>query len=404
MPRFLPTIPRVLVMITPTSQKVLREKTLGIMRYARLHGPWEIQFMDDRPFISKLETFKNWQPDGIITRESPESLAAMRACVGNTPTVFLDADLKGARKRMAVQHDVRPASEAVAEHFIQAGLSHFAYVGSVSVPQPFWSAERGSAFAARLKQRGYGCAVYEPKNARDWGIEQKHMRGWLLALPKPCGLFAAFDMQAKQVLDTCLTAGIRVPEEVSLMGSDNDEMICENTIPSLSSVQSDFEGGGYLAAELLDRLMRKKVRTAVRLSYGFTRIVSRRSSLHAQKTGWLVARALEFIRLNACEGISVLDVAEHVRVSRSYTEKRFRAELGHSVLEEIQARRLERLCILLRETELPIGDAGLRCGYGTESYLKRLFKRTYGVTMRDYRKRPLQAEAGHGGLAMQQRR
>jgi len=368
MPRFLPTIPRVLVMISPTSQKVLREKTLGIMRYARLHGPWEIQFMDDRPFISKLETFKNWQPDGIITRESPESLAAMRACVGNTPTVFLDADLKGSRKRMSVQHDVRQASEAVAE------------------------------------QRGYGCAVYEPKNARDWGIEQKHMRGWLLALPKPCGLFAAFDMQAKQVLDTCLTAGIRVPEEVSLMGSDNDEMICENTIPSLSSVQSDFEGGGYLAAELLDRLMRKKVRTAVRLSYGFTRIVSRRSSLHAQKTGWLVARALEFIRLNACEGISVLDVAEHVRVSRSYTEKRFRSELGHSVLEEIQARRLERLCILLRETELPIGDAGLRCGYGTESYLKRLFKRTYGVTMRDYRKRRLQAEAGHGGLAMQQRR
>jgi LacI family transcriptional regulator len=385
MPKFLTKIPRVLVMITPTSQKVLREKTLGIMRYAHFHGPWEIQVMDDRPFITKLDTFKNWQPDGIITRESAEVLAALNTRARKIPTVFFDADQPGPQNCMSVHHAVRQASEAVADYYVQAGLAHFAYVGSVSEPQPFWSSERAEGFASRLMKNGQACAIYKPKNAKDWGIEQKHMRKWLLGLPKPCGLFAAFDLQAKQVLDTCLTAGIRVPEEISLIGVDNDEMICENTLPTLSSVQADFEGGGYRAAELLDRLMRNKVRKPVHLSYGFKRIVHRHSSQVTQKTSWLVTRAGEFIRLNACEGITVLDVANHLRVSRSYVDKRFRKELGHSVLGEIQARRLERLRILLRETTRPISEIGERCGYRTEAYLKRLFRKTYGITMRDYR-------------------
>lgn len=385
MTAFLKAIPRVLVMITPTSQKVLREKTRGIMRYAQLHGPWELQFLDNSPFVVTLGTLRNWQPDGIITRSDPETLAALIPRAKKIPTVFFDAQVASARQR-SVHHDVRLASEAVAEAFVRQGLRHFAYVASALKPQPFWSSERGDCFAFRLRQHGFDCATYRPKNTKDWGIEQKHLRGWLLALPKPCGLFAAFDPLAKQVLDTCLAAGIRVPEEVSVIGVDDDETICENTVPTLSSVQSDFEGGAFLAAELLDKLMRRKLRRPVALTYGFKQIVHRQSSLFVPRMSRLVAGALEFIRLNACEGIAVADIARHLRVSRSHLEKQFKKALGRSVLDEIQARRLERLCALLRETALPVGEIGERCGYRTESYLKRLFRKTYGVTMREYRK------------------
>lgn len=187
------------------------------------------------------------------------------------------------------------------------------------------------------------------------------------------------------MLDTCLAAKIRVPEEIAVIGADDDETICENTVPSLSSVQSDFEGGAYLAAELLDRLMRRKIRRPVTLTYGFKQIVFRHSSQYVPNMSRRVSGALEFIRLNACEGIAVEDIARHLRVSRSHLEKQFKKALGRSVLDEIQARRLERLCALLRETSLPIGEIGARCGYATETYLKRLFKRRFGMTMRAYR-------------------
>ena len=384
--RFLKAIPRVLVMIAPTSQKVMREKTRGIMRYARLHGPWEIQFLDDSPFVFKLGTLRNWRPDGIITRSPPKELSRLLGAGKKIPTVFFDAQDSAPARHASVHHDVRRASEAVADFFAGQGLRHFAYVASASVPQPFWSSERGERFAAHLRRQGFDCALYRPKNTKDWGLEQRHLREWLRTLPKPCGLLAAFDPLAKQVLDTCLAAKIRVPEEIAVMGVDDDETICENTVPTLSSVQSDFEGGAYLAAELLDGLMRRKRRLPVTLTYGFTQIVPRQSSQFVPKMSRLVSGALEFIRLNACEGIAVEDVARSLQVSRSHIEKQFKKALGRSVLDEIQTRRLERLCALLRETALPIGEIGERCGYATETYLKRLFKKRFGLTMRDYRK------------------
>jgi LacI family transcriptional regulator len=234
---------------------------------------------------------------------------------------------------------------------------------------------------------GFPCALYKPQHADDWGLEQEYMRAWLTALTKPCGLMAAMDIRGKQVLDTCALAGIRVPEEISVVGVDNDETICENTTPTLSSVLPDFEGAGYMAAELLDRLMRSSKRQAVRLTYDVKRIVHRLSSQDMKQSSRLAVSAMEFIRLNACAGITVTDVVRYLNVSRRFAELRFREARGHSILDEIQSHRLDRVRALLRETDLPIGEIGERCGYLTETYLKTLFKKRFGVTMRDYRKK-----------------
>ena len=383
MSKFLQKIPHVLVSLS-TVQKARRDKLQGVLKYAQINGPWDVQMLENHPYIAKLGTFKHWHPDGII-RDGTDPLPLPTVRTANIPTVLLDATPPLPRGRSCVNNDPRQIAETVADYFLRQGFKQFAFVGSV--PASSWSQARAEAFAARVAKEGYVCALYTPRHADDWGLEQAHMQAWLAALPKPCGLMAAMDIRGKQVLDTCALAGIRVPEEVAVIGVDNDETICENTAPTLSSVLPDFEGGGYMAAELLDRLMRSAERQTSRLTYDVKRIVHRLSSQDMKQSSRLAVSAMEFIRLNACAGITVMDVARHLNVSRRFAELRFREARAHSVLDEIQHHRLERVRALLRETDLPIGAIGERCGYPTETYLKTLFKKRFGITMREYRKK-----------------
>jgi LacI family transcriptional regulator len=385
MQRLFKGIPRVLVALT-TVQKAHQDKLQGILKYARLNGPWEVQTLDERSYITKLGVLKTWRPDGIIARDMDEAQTALGTVrMRKFPLVVLDAVSPCLRNCFSVSHNPRSISDPVADFYMQQGFRNFAFVDTV--PPAAWSAARADAFANRLAQNGHVCAVYTPTSTDDWGIEQKHMRKWLLSLPKPCGLLAALDLQAKRVLDVCLNVGIRVPEDIAIIGVDNDEVLCENTTPTLSSVLPDFEGGGYMAAELLDRLMRGGKPEPAARTYGIKRIVHRQSSRHnIHARSRLAAAAIEFIRLNACAGITVADVARHLKVSRRLAELRFRETCGRSILEEIQFRRLDRVCALLRETSLTMGEISERCSYQAETYLKVLFKKRFGMTMTEFRR------------------
>lgn len=382
MSKFLHKVPRVLVAVS-TVYKARRDKLQGILKYAQLNGPWDVQMLEDHPYIAKLGSFKHWRPDGII-RDGTNPLTLPSVHTSKIPIVLLDTASAPTQGCSCVNNDPHQISGAVADYYLRQGFKRFAYVGSV--PVAVWSKARAEAFVARLAKAGHACALYKPQHANDWGLEQKHMRAWLSALPKPCGLMAAMDIRGKQVLDTCVLAGIRVPEEISVIGVDNDETICENTTPTLSSVFPDFEGSGYMAAELLDRLMRSRKRQTIQLTYDVKRIVHRLSSQDIKQSSRLAVSAMEFIRLNACAGITVMDVARHLKVSRRFAELRFREACDHSILDEIQHHRLERVRTLLHETNLPIGAIGERCGYPTETYLKTLFKKRFDMTMREYRK------------------
>ena len=382
MSKFLHKVPRVLVAVS-TVYKARRDKLQGILKYAQLNGPWDVQLLEDHPYIAKLGSFKHWRPDGII-RDGTNPLPLPPVHTPRIPVVLLDTASPPAHGCSCVNNDPHQIAGAVADYYLRQGVRQFAFVGSV--PVAVWSKARAEAFVARLAKAGHACALYKPQHENDWGLEQKHMRAWLSALPKPCGLMAAMDIRGKQVLDTCMLAGIRVPEEISVIGVDNDETICENTTPTLSSVFPDFEGSGYMAAELLDRLMRSGRRQAVQLTYDVKRIVHRLSSQDIKQSSRLAVSAMEFIRLNACAGITVMDVARYLKVSRRFAELRFREACDHSLLDEIQHHRLERVRALLLETSLPIGAIGERCGYPTETYLKTLFKKRFGMTMREYRK------------------
>jgi LacI family transcriptional regulator len=385
MAKLLKTIPRVLVEL-PAGLKSCRDKLQGILHYTRLNGPWELKVvLEGDPYSARPESFKNWKPDGRIIG-SPHGTLIGGKVDSKTPTVTLDVPHLLAKHVSRVNHDSEKIAESIAGYYLQQQFAHFAYVGCET--GPYWSLIRAQAFERAVQKSGYACSLYAPTvrgKKSDWGQESRNMQAWLLSLPKPCGIMVALDGRARQVLECCVRSGIQVPNEIAIIGVDNDESICENTTPTLSSVLPDFEGGGYMAAELLDQLMRRTQHKPVTLTYGVKRLVHRQSSLHTSRPNWIALKAKEFIRLNACMAISVDDVAKHLNISRRLAELRFREACGYTILTEIQNQRLERVCSLLKETHLPIGQIGERCGFPTEPHLKVLFKKRFGKTMREYR-------------------
>jgi len=377
------------VLFLATGEKAGRDKFQGVLRYMRLHTPWNIHLVENCVGERQLVNLKAWGVTGVIIARMPESIRFVAPA--GVPTVVMDSPAlyrKCVAKASFVMSDSEEVGEVGAKAFLKQGFLHFAYVPSAY--EWDWSVLRGRGFQACLARAGFGCDVYRrltPGERKDWTLDQKRLTRWLLGLPKPAAVLAADDARARQVLETCQLAGLNVPGDIALLGVDNDELVCENTSPTLSSIQPDFEAGGYEAAALLEQLMRRAVRKPQNRFYGIKRIVVRESSRFARDVDRRYLRGLEFIRLNACEAISVPDIARHMGISRRLAEVLFRKYVGHSILNEIQQVRLARLKTFLSETVLPIGQISGQCGYQSELHAKRVFKQQTGLTMSQFRKR-----------------
>jgi len=177
-----------------------------------------------------------------------------------------------------------------------------------------------------------------------------------------------------------------VPGDIAVLGVDNEEVLCENTMPPLASIQPAFDEGGYQSAALLEGMMRGTFKKPQKITYGVKQVILRGSGRSSRAVDRRLLRGLEFIRLNVSEPISVHDVAQHMQVSRRLAEMLFRNNLDRSILDEISNARLSRLENFLLETTLPIGQISLLCGYQTEMHAKRIFKKHHGITMSQFRK------------------
>lgn len=380
--------PRV-VLLLATNEEAGRNKLHGILRYARLHTPWNIHLIENRMGEQKLGKLQAWGATGVIFARMPDSIRTI-ACAG-IPTIIMDSPALYAShlpRASFITCDSEAIGNAGADFLMKQGYKNFAYVADARKWD--WSILRGRAFCARLRQAGYSCAVYNTPTGRyrnNWSDDQKVMSRWLHTLPRPVAVLAARDGRARQVLETCQLAGLKVPGDVAILGVDNEEIICENSAPTLSSIQPDFEAAGYQAAHLLEQFMRHNLRKPQTLLYGVKQIITRESS----RPGWAVdhrlLRGMEFIRLNAGETIGVTDIARHMNVSRRMAELLFRRHLDHSIQEEIQQTRLARLKTSLLETTLPIGMISGQCGYQTEMHAKRVFRQHVGLSMTQFRKR-----------------
>jgi len=366
-------VPQVAVLL-PTSVKVSRDMRRGILQYVYRHGPWGLHIIEGRSGEQKLVRMKEWGCTGIIGRlYTPELIRiGSRADV---PMVVVEPgnDLRKGHRLAGcsvVRSDTVAVGNMAAEYFLGRKFTHYAYVGEVRGVE--WSVRRGKAFSEVVSAAGFDCHVYgalSKAEQKDAGLERKRLCAWLGDLPKPTALLAAMDNRGRQVMDACALAGINVPREIAVLGVDNDEDLCETTTPPMSSILLDAERASYDAAQHLDDLMRHAARKRKVIIYGPARVVSRRSTETTQIADIIVVRALEFIALNACSGISVPDVVGHVQASRRLTEMRFREVLGRTILEEIQRVRMERVCTLLKETNSPIGVITQNCGFESESHL-----------------------------------
>ncbi len=382
-------VPRVALLVE-TSLGYGRALLRGVVRYARLHGPWAF-YLQPGGLSQPLPKMEEWGGTGIIARiETPEIAEAVLAT--RLPVIALDLN----QEQLAPQNrlsrlsevcpDSRKVGELAAEHLMERGFRHFAFVGAWGdLP---WSIRRGEGFARRIDESGLPCSSFpRPRAARDrrWGREQALLGQWLGKLPKPLGILACDDDRGRQVLEACRAAGLQVPEDVAVVGVDNDELLCELSDPTLSSVALDTEQAGYAAAALLHGLMTGCIRESRRILVKPTRVVARRSTdVHATEDRDLT-RAVRFIQDNVVHPIGVNDVVQYVGCSRRALELRFRGILGRSVNGEIQQIRLERAKHLLTETELSVARVAEALGFGSSNYMIRLFRSHVGLSPGEYR-------------------
>ena len=382
-------LPSVAILLE-SSHEISRGMLRGILDYVRLCGPWALHIESGGASDQKLPRLKAWRGAGIIAR-IPNAQAAADIAEANLPTVVidpLDAYLERAHplaRCCRVQCDSEAVARVAADYYLTMGFAHFAFVGEPTGMN--WSLWRQEAFARRLAEAGHTCAVYPPPapGETEWEAERKRMCRWLKRLPKPLAVFAANDARGRQVLNACLTADIPVPYEAAVLGVNNDELICETSLPPLSSVAVNMVQAGYAAAEILDQLMRKTLKRQRCVTYAPCEVVTRASTQRVQVTDRLVIKALEFIRINSGLNVRVSDVADHAGVTSRWLEKRFALSLGRSIMEEIQRLRIDTLRSLVSQTDLPFTQIAQRCGFASANHLGIIFKERFGMTMSAFR-------------------
>jgi LacI family transcriptional regulator len=372
-----------------TSRGYGRGMLRGIVRYARLHGPWSF-YITPGDFEQALPKMKLWGGSGIIARVETLEMAEAIVAAG-IPAVLVGADQHVAAQvpqlagMSEVWADSEGAARVAAEHLLERGFESFAYVG---VLERIWSRRRGEAFCAAIRQSGFEPYIYQPprsKNDAEWEREQSILANWIKELPKPVGIMACNDDRGRGVLEACRLAGVHVPEEVAVIGVDDDELFCELADPPLSSVALNAEHGGYRTAQVLDQLMKHKIRTPQRLIVEPTHVVTRRSTDVKAFNGREVGTALGFIHRNRARDITVNDVAEATGLSRRNLEVKFRKAVGNTIREEIQRIRLDHAKRMLRETDLPISQIAEASGFNSPSYLTHVFRKEIGITPAKYR-------------------
>ena len=383
-----PDIPKVALLVE-TARSFGREFLSGIARYSRHYGPW-IFHITPGDFEHAVPKMKQWGGSGIIAR-IPNERVAKAILSANLPTIALGLTDEQMRRGGPLAHLSEVSSDAVQvarlamEHLLERQLKHFAYVG---VEGRAWSRRRGEAFDEMLRKAGYQPHMYRPpKNTRDrvWERELEIIVHWLRTLPRPIGLFACNDDRGRQVLEACRCGGLRVPEEVAVLGVDNDEVFCELSDPPLSSIALNAESAGYRAAELLDGMIHGRIKEPRRVTVEAVRVATRRSTEVVAVADNDVAEALQFIRREKGRGLSVADVAAEVAVSRRHLERRFRDTVGRTILEEIQMARIEHAKNLLLETKYPISKVGELSGFGSTGYFVQFFHSRVGRTPRKFR-------------------
>lgn len=363
---------------------------MGVARYACEHN-WHLNC--EMAFTGRLP--EGWRGDGIIAVLDKREEVADFVQRAKVPTVDLSV-IRPEIKVPRVSGDHYAIGQTAGELFLERGYQHYAWFSTHDDP------------ASRLRKQGFFDAVksqavtaeswiFPPAVRRkqdEWTVKSEWLIKHLRAIPKPAAVFAFHDAEAANVLDACLLGGIDVPEEVSILGVDNNPVICESVRVHLSSVNHDLEGLGYAGAALLDGLMRGEKAPKNPVLIPPRGVTLRRSTDALAVEHDAVRKAVEFMRKNYPRLIGPEDAAEEAGMPRVQLEAEFRKLFHHSMRKELARIRLQRAKEFLLGTELPVADVAARTGFNTAQYFNNVFRRETGYTPLNYRRERTQDAPG----------
>jgi LacI family transcriptional regulator len=370
------------VLLLETSRAFGRQLIIGIARYSRLNGPWSF-YKEPIDLKSSIPHLTNWKPDGIIMRDSLVTKELLKLKI---PTILAIHDSRYPKDLPVIKTDSCSIAKMASEHLLEKGLRNFAFCG---FDEYDWSKERGSWFGKFNDEAGFKTHIYlAPKRIKkdDWENEQHHVSEWIKTLPKPVGIFACNDDRGQHILEVCKMINLKVPEDVAVIGVDNDPMICEIGDPPLTSIALNVEAAGFEAAKLLDQLINKKKIAGKQIMVTPSHIAQRQSSDLLAVDDAEVAAAISYIKKNARNKISVIDVVRTTSVSRRTLEKKFKKTIRRSIHKEIQQVRADWISKLLIETDLPISQITSLFEFTDVEHISRYFKKEKGAALREFRK------------------
>jgi LacI family transcriptional regulator len=361
----------------------------GVAAYLQESASYNVYIEENALNDQRLPDLRSWGGDGIIADFDHPGVAKAVA-QSNLPVIGFGSGYGWYVRGSSIPYffsNNKAIATMAADHLLARGLRHFAYCGYSPTPINGWSKERETAIVRRIAERGFSCEVYRDcyKTTHQWTSVQRALGKWLGSLPKPLGVMAANDNRARHILEACRTFGLRVPQDVAVIGVDNDELLCLLSSPPLTSVEQGAKRLGYEAAELLDRLMRGKRSRQRSFVIDPTGIVIRQSTDVLAIDDHRVARAMTYIQEHALEGIKVPDVVEAAAVSRSGLETRFTKTLGFTIRAAIRQVQLERARRLISDTNLPLKQVASDTGFRSVQHMTTLFGRAFGRPPAKYR-------------------
>ncbi|HKK81451.1 MAG TPA: DNA-binding transcriptional regulator [Prolixibacteraceae bacterium] len=380
-------MPKVLL-LADFAEEYFKKILLGIARYTKEHGPWVFcrmpyYYRDATGLSSVMGWAEEWGADGIVAQlNNNDDLPELKNC--GTPIII--PDYKERFKHVPnITGNYYKTGQIAAHYFLKKGYRHFGFYGYSSF---VWSRERGYGFSQHLNEKGYEVSFFEGNpdpNHEMWYYKPSALSRWLESLPKPSAIMACDDNCGQQITEASKVSGIKIPEEIAVIGVDNDELICTMSDPPLSSIMLDAEQGGYEAAAMLDKMMQKKIN-------GYNIVVQPRQVVTRQSTDIYatadkqIAKALKYIHQYFSNNLPVSEIQKQVALSRRSLEMKFKQTTGKSIHQYTTQLRIDKFCRLLNETDIPISEAAVESGFNEVKNIAQQFRKAKGCTPSEYRK------------------
>jgi LacI family transcriptional regulator len=376
---------RQIALAFPITQGHHADRARGILDYARQHGDWTFVGGPENVALS-MQRLRGWPGDGVIadlvTRREANAAGELGLPVVNVSGALADAGFP------RVTNDNAQLGRLAAEELLRCEIRRFAYYGLKGV---WYSQERCRGFAERIAEDGHACTVLRTASTLEsratWYGWLEELQQWLKRVQPPLGLMAVNDHRARMAVHACRQVGLHVPHDVAIVGVDNDQVACEASQPTLSSVACAGWEIGFRSAELLDQLMSRKRPPQGDVLVPASGVVPRQSTDMVAVDDPKLGAAVRFIRERLAEPFNVDDVLRHIDASRRWLEYRFRERFGHSPHEYICAARVERAKQLLTRTpKLRLSHVAEACGFTDTRNLRLVFRRSTGVTPAEFQR------------------